>query len=169
MEKAFKTISSVLEKLLVIIFLILVADVLWQVIARYAKINSGFTEELSRFLLIWLSILATAYSRSYKGQMAIDFIYEKFSQINKYRISLFIEIAIILFALCIMVIGGINLMNITLKLGQYSPSLHLPVGLVYSIVPLSGLMIIFFSTYHISSYVKNKPSSETSIINTKTV
>ena len=156
MEKLFKGLSKFLEFALVFIFVILVVDVLWQVIARYGKINSDFTEELSRFLLIWLSVLATAYSRSYKGQMAIDFVYEKFSERNKYRISLFIEVCIIAFSLSIMIVGGINLVYITLKLGQLSPSLNLPIGLVYSVVPFSGVLILFFSVYHMNSYIKNR-------------
>lgn len=156
MEHLFKKISKVLEHALVFLFSVLVIDVLWQVIARYAKINSGFTEELSRFLMIWLAILATAYSRSYKGQMAIDFIFEKFSKINQYRVSIGIELSIIFFALSVMVVGGVNLVYITLKLEQYSPSLNWPVGLVYSVVPLSGLLIVFFSSYHIHHFIKNK-------------
>ncbi|WP_010136149.1 TRAP transporter small permease [Ochrovirga pacifica] len=155
MEKLFNGIKRVLELLLVAIFIVLVIDVVWQVIARYAKISSGFTEELSRFLLIWLAVIATAYSRSYKGQMAIDFFYEKFSVKGKYVLSLFIEFSIMFFALFVMVIGGVNLVNITLKLGQLSPSLGLPVGYVYSIVPICGFVILFFSSFHIIHYTRN--------------
>lgn len=154
MEKMFKGISRFLEHALILIFSVLVLDVLWQVIARYAGINSGFTEELSRFLLIWLAVLATAYSRSYKGQMAIDFIYAKLSKSNQYKLSLFIEMSILLFALFVMVIGGGNLVYITLKLHQLSPSLGWPVGVVYSVVPLSGSIIILFSIYHITEFKK---------------
>ncbi len=150
-------LQNTLEFILVILFSILVIDVLWQVIARYFVGNpSSFTEELSRFLLIWLAILATAYSRSYKGQMAIDFVYKKLTTINKFRLDLFIEIAIMLFAFFVMVVGGSNLVYITLKLGQTSPSLNLPIGLVYSIVPISGVFILFFSTCHITRYIKVK-------------
>jgi TRAP-type C4-dicarboxylate transport system permease small subunit len=53
------------------------------------------------------------------------------------------------FALVVMVIGGINLVYITLHLGQTSSALQVPLGLVYSIVPISGCFIIFFSIYHI--------------------
>ena len=156
MEQLFKGIKKLLELLLVVIFVVLVVDVVWQVIARYAKISSGFTEELSRFLLIWLAVIATAYSRSYKGQMAIDFFYEKFSAKGKHVLSLFIELSIMAFALFVMVIGGINLVNITLKLGQLSPSLGLPVGYVYSIVPVCGIIILFFSSYHIINYTRDR-------------
>ncbi len=155
MEKTAKHIIRVLEHLLVIIFLVLVLDVLWQVITRYfVGRPSSFTEELSRYLLIWLAILATAYSRSFKGQMAIDFFFDKLSRRTQYIVSLGIEICIIAFALGVMLIGGINLVYITVKLGQTSASLHLPMGLVYSVVPISGLLISFFSVFHLMNLRK---------------
>lgn len=166
MEQIFSTIKKILETALVVIFTVLVIDVVWQVIARYAKISSGFTEELSRFLLIWLAVLATAYSRSYKGQMAIDYFYNKFNSKGKYILSLFIEVCIMTFALLVMVIGGINLVNITLKLEQLSPSLGVPIGYVYSIVPVCGIIILFFSSYHIINYIKKRKEI---ISNSKTV
>jgi TRAP-type C4-dicarboxylate transport system permease small subunit len=43
-----------------------------------------------------------------------------------------------------MFIGGIHLVIITTKLEQYSPSLQIPLALVYSIIPISGLLIIFY-------------------------
>lgn len=157
MQQAYLTINKFLKIMLVLIFSILVIDVFWQVFARYSigKPNA-FTEELARYLLIWLAILGTAYVRGYKGQMAIDYLYNKLSPKKQQNLSLFIEFAIILFALMIMVVGGINLMYITLKLGQISPALNIPIGYVYSVVPLSGLLIIFYSVYHCFHLLKNK-------------
>lgn len=160
MEKAFTTLTSVLKTALIIIFSVLVIDVLWQVFARYSIGKpSAFTEELARYLLIWLAILGTAYVRSYKGQMAIDYIYNKLNQTKQFYLSLFIEFSILLFALVVMVIGGINLMYITLKLGQISPALNIPIGYVYSVVPLSGLLIIFYSCYHFAHILKNNKNT----------
>ncbi|MDO4230088.1 MAG: TRAP transporter small permease subunit, partial [Capnocytophaga sp.] len=51
-------------------------------------------------------------------------------------------------------IGGINLMYITLKLNQTSPTLHIPIGYIYSVVPLSGILIIFYSVYHFVHLLK---------------
>lgn len=157
MEKAYLIITGILKTVLVMLFVLLVLDVFWQVFTRYSIGESKtFTEELARYLLIWLAILGTAYVRSYKGEMAIDYFYNKLSSHNRYLLSLFIEIAIILFALVIMVIGGVNLMYITLKLNQTSPTLHIPIGYIYSVVPLSGILIIFYSIYHFAHLLSKK-------------
>ncbi len=61
-----------------------------------------------------------------------------------------------IFALVVMIIGGGNLVYITLKLGQISPALLVPLGFVYAIVPISGAIIIFFSIYHIKRTLKSE-------------
>lgn len=157
MEKLYQSINKLLKILLVVIFSILVIDVFWQVFARYSigKPNA-FTEELARYLLIWLAILGTAYVRSYKGQMAIDYLYNKLSPKKQHNLSFFIEFSIILFALIVMVVGGINLIYISLKLGQISPALNIPIGYVYSVVPISGFLIIFYSIYHCFQLLKGE-------------
>ena len=37
----------------------------------------------------------------------------------------------------------------TLSLGQTSAAMGVPLGLVYAIVPFSGLLVIFFSLYNV--------------------
>ena len=63
-----------------------------------------------------------------------------------------IEILMFVFAFVVMVIGGGNLVYTTLYLGQISPAMHVSVGYVYSIIPISGLLIMFFSIYNIKQY-----------------
>ncbi|MCF6347648.1 MAG: TRAP transporter small permease [Flavobacteriaceae bacterium] len=64
--------------------------------------------------------------------------------------NILIEILIFLFALIVMVIGGFNLVYTTLHLEQLSGTLRIPLGYVYIILPFSGLLIMYFSVYHIS-------------------
>ena len=53
------------------------------------------------------------------------------------------------FSFFVMVVGGLFLVYITLKLEQYSPSLQIPLGLVYTIIPVSGILIIFYKISNI--------------------
>ena len=48
------------------------------------------------------------------------------------------------FAFLGMFVGGLRLVYITLILEQLSPSLKIPLGLVYAVIPLSGTLIIFY-------------------------
>ena len=153
----FNWVNKILEWLLILIFALLVLDVLFQVFSRYILGTSfTWTEEFARFSLIWLTILGAAYLNAKREHLSMDFLYQKFSVTNKKKASVLIEIFILLFALIVMVIGGFNLVYTTLHLKQLSGTLRVPLGYVYAIMPISGLLIICFSIYHIFNILTNK-------------
>jgi TRAP-type C4-dicarboxylate transport system permease small subunit len=145
MKKIKTYLDRVIEKLLITIFGLMVINVIWQVITRYFSENpSSFTDELSRYLMIWLGILGAAYVTGKNEHVSIDFFIKKISVQNHKILTLFITLSIICFAIIALVIGGGRLVYITLILQQYSPSLKIPLALVYSILPISGILIIFY-------------------------
>ncbi len=160
MEKLYQNINRIIEYVLILIFALLVVDVLWQVFGRYVlKTSFSFTEEFARFALIWLSILGAAYLNGKREHLSMDFLLRKLSP-NKLKIRMqIIEIAMFLFALVVMVIGGGNLVFTTLDLGQVSPAMHVSLGHVYAIVPISGLLIMFYSAYNFLHYGKREIKS----------
>ena len=144
MKKIKTYLDRVIEKILITIFGLMVINVIWQVITRYFSENpSSFTDELSRYLMIWLGILGAAYVTGKNEHVSIDFFIKKISVQNHKILTLFITLSIICFAIIALVIGGGRLVYITLILQQYSPSLKIPLALVYSILPISGILIIF--------------------------
>ena len=151
MERTYQFLNRAIEWFLVVIFALLVIDVVWQVFSRYVVgQSSSFTEEFARFALIWLTVLGAAYINGQKeGHLAMDFLLSKLSSKKKTKSKKVIQILMALFALIIMVIGGGNLVYTTLSLGQISSALNVPLGAVYSIVPICGVIIIFFSAYNI--------------------
>lgn len=150
MNKVYKIIVKFIEKALILIFAILVIDVLWQVFSRYVLGKSfSFTEELARFALIWLSILGAVYLNAKREHLSMEFVYNKLSKEKQQKVSVFGEVCIFLFAIIVMIIGGMNLVYTTLHLGQLSGTMRIPLGYVYAILPFSGLLISFFSVFHI--------------------
>ncbi|HUH47077.1 MAG TPA: TRAP transporter small permease [Arenibacter sp.] len=152
MQTTYRILNKAIEGMLVLIFSLLVIDVVWQVASRYLiGQSSSFTEEYARFSLIWLTVLGAAYINGQReGHLSMDFLLMKLpleKQIKRQRV---IQVIMAIFALTVMVIGGGNLVYTTLKLGQLSPALLVPLGYVYAIVPVCGLIIIFFSIYHIT-------------------
>ncbi|MGA0373707.1 MAG: TRAP transporter small permease [Flavobacteriaceae bacterium] len=138
-------IDSILEKILVVIMSMMVINVLWQVFSRYVLANpSSFTDELARYLMIWVGVLGAAYVAGKGNHVAITYFSEKLSPPNLKRVNIFINLTILTFAILGMFIGGLRLVYITLVLEQLSPSLKIPLGLVYSVIPISGVLIIFY-------------------------
>ena len=145
MKKIRTQVDRFVGKLLVLILGIMVINVLWQVFSRYFIDNpSSFTDELARYLMMWLGILGAAYVGGRNEHVAIDFFAKKTSpKIQKWLKGL-ISLSIITFASLGFVIGGGRLVYITMKLQQYSPSLQIPLALVSAVVPISGLLLIFY-------------------------
>ena len=138
-------VDRLVESFLVAILGIMVVNVLWQVFTRFfTNSPSSFTDELARYLMIWLGILGAAYVTGKNEHVAINFFVKKFSEKLQKLISSLISISVLGFAFFGMLIGGCRLVYITTKLAQYSPSLKIPLAVVYAIVPLSGLLIIFY-------------------------
>ncbi|MDM5199347.1 TRAP transporter small permease [Fictibacillus enclensis] len=135
-------------------FMVIVA--IWQVFTRYV-LNSPSTisEELLRYSLIWVSMLGAAYAFGNKKHIAIEFIVEKLSPKKALRMSVLIEILVVLFAVIVMVVGGIMTVNITMA--QTSASLGIPMGYIYLSLPVSGILVISYSVINIyEAVVKRK-------------
>ena len=140
-----KTIDKVLANMLVIIMAVMVLNVLWQVASRFILGSpSSFTDELARYLMIWVGILGAAYVSGRNMHVAIDVLPTRLNKKAQARLMLIVRILIILFCLLGMVIGGSRLVYITYVLGQNSPALQVPLAVVYMVIPLSGLLIIYY-------------------------
>lgn len=145
-----RKIDSVLEKVLIAIMAIMVVNVLWQVASRYLlNAPSIFTDELAGFLLIWVGLLGSGYAVGQRLHLALDIFPSSLKGEKKQRVQVIIDLLVAMFALLILVIGGGRLVYLTLDLEQLSSSLEIPLGYVYAVLPLSGLLMIYYSIYHI--------------------
>ncbi len=151
-----KRIEQALEKFLVFLMGIIVLDVLWQVTSRYVLTSpSSFTDELAGFLLIWVGLCGAAYVSGKNQHLAIDLLLQKVDIKAKKRLEIFIQIAIVLFGLFVFVIGGVWLVYTRFALDVRSAALHIPLGYVYLVLPLSGLLIIFFAIDNIAGIIRD--------------
>ena len=69
-------------------------------------------------------------------------------------VNIIIECVTIVFAGLIMVFGGFKITQMNFV--QYDSILHIPTGIIYSIIPICGVIIIFYSIYNIGLELKKK-------------
>ncbi|MCC5835334.1 MAG: TRAP transporter small permease [Opitutales bacterium] len=140
-----KTLDRILEGALVLIMSLLVLTVVWQVFTRYVLMNpSTFTDELARFLLIWLSLLGGTYMVGKNGHVAIDLLPQALPLRGRLWLKQSMRLLVVAFVFGVFVIGGGHLVWITWTLHQISPALQVPVAFVYAMGPLSGLLMIYY-------------------------
>lgn len=141
-------LDIVLVKFLAFILLSLLACVCWQVFSRYAlQFPATFTEELVRFLLIWVGLLGAAYGFGVKAHLSLTLLINKMNLNLRKICSIFIILLIITFASTVLVYGGVKIMSVASD--QLSSVLRVPMNIVYSVLPLSGILIIFYQIYYL--------------------
>lgn len=149
-------LDNVVAWTLVFLMGLMVINVTWQVLSRYVVQNpSSFTDELSRYMLIWLGMLGAAYVAGKDQHLAIDILPKKLTGKPKLKLLILINVLVLLFALIAMVLGGSNLVYITYILEQKSATLQIPLAYIYAIIPLSGLLVVYYQIFQISSHLKD--------------
>ncbi|MBO6524660.1 MAG: TRAP transporter small permease [Balneolaceae bacterium] len=149
-------LTKFLEYFLAFLMALMLFSVCWQVISRYVLSSpSSFTDELARYLLIWIGLLGGAYASGKGMHLAIDLLPAKLKGKSKSRLQITIHTLILVFVLCTFVLGGVRLVYITYTLGQTSAAMQIPLAYVYIIVPVSGLLIISYKARDIISLVRN--------------
>lgn len=141
--------KSLAGALIFAMFSILIT-VMWQVVSRYVlKDPASVTEELSRFILIWIGILGAAYAYRQNAHLGFNLIVERQPYQVRRLLLTFVELMVIFFCLAVMLFGGSELVLLTLELEQISAALGIKMGVIYSVLPLSGCLIVLYAITNI--------------------
>jgi len=146
-----KYLNKFLEWSVVILLVVMLFSVLWGVGTRYIfEDQSSWTDELARFMLIWVSMVGATYISGKNEHITIDLLPKSVSEKSKLRLEIIASSIIILFVAAIFMIGGLRYVYISFHLGQKSAALEIPMGYVYTVLPVCGAMIIYFKIKTIS-------------------
>lgn len=155
MEQAKRVLDRILGPVLVGLMALAVINVLWQVFSRYVLgAPSSFTQELARFLLIWVGVLGAGYGVGQHDHLALELLPNRLEGRSRAWLRIVIQGCILLFAGGVLVAGGLRLVYIQLSLGQTSASLNIPLGYVYLVLPLTGVVMGFYCLVHIRRYFR---------------
>ncbi|MCA9148431.1 MAG: TRAP transporter small permease [Planctomycetales bacterium] len=146
MRTARIMLTQALELAVTVIVGILVLDVLWGVLSRFALGRpSPWTEELATFLLMWVALLGAAVALSRKSHLGVDFFVQQLHPDAQRLLAICVQALVACFAISAMVYGGIVLVRETLQSGQVTPALGIRMGFVYLAMPIAGVFITLFS------------------------
>lgn len=144
--KIKKVLDRSLEVLVAVSMAVLVLDVVWQVFTRYVLQDpSSWTEELATFLMIWVGMLGASVALNRGAHLGIDYFVAKLPEQKRLYTVLVVFALVAIFSLHILIIGGTQLVSITLRTNQVSPALGLKMGYVYLALPISGFFLLFYS------------------------
>ncbi len=146
MQKITNILDTVIKNILIILMVALVAAVSWQVISRYGFASpSSWTEEVARFLLIWIGVLGAAWAFRTGVHLGLDVLPKKLTGTSAQVLKMFTLLVVVGFSVAVLIVGGGSLVALTWELKQYSAVLGLPIAFVYSVIPTAGVLICFYA------------------------
>lgn len=138
--QTMRFLTKVLNGILAILLALMVIIVFSNVIGRYFLGSSlAWSEEISRFLFIWLVFFGAILAYINDEHLALDIL----TKILPKKVSQFVAVVadlLVIYALCLITNGGyrITMENMT----WLSPAASIPYGLVYMVVPFTGAILI---------------------------
>ena len=157
LKKSRIALCRLLEAVLIVAVFVLVIDVLWGVFTRYAMgAQADWTEELARFLLIWISLLGGAVAFGEKAHLGVDYFVGLFDTSAQKLLAVFAQLVVLFFATSIFIVGGSQIVIDNLQMGQVTPALGLQQGHVYLALPIAGVFMVIFTVEQILETVLSK-------------
>ena len=143
-----KGIDVALSSLCAVVFAAMVVIGSYQIITRFVFRNpSTVSEELLTYSFTWMALLASAYVFGKRDHMRMGFMADKLNAGGQKILNIFSEILIMILAGSVMIYGGVTIMDLTMT--QSTASLGIPMGVVYAIIPLCGVLIVVYSILNI--------------------
>ncbi|MDD7741099.1 MAG: TRAP transporter small permease [Fusicatenibacter sp.] len=148
LHKIRKTIDLILSSACALIFAAMVVIGTYQIVTRFIFRNpSTVSEELLTYSFTWMALLASAYVFGKRDHMRMGFLADKLNAFGRKVLNLIGEFLILVLAGSVMIYGGVNIMDLTMT--QSTASLGIPMGIVYAILPISGVLIVVYSVLNI--------------------
>ena len=130
-----------LETALCALLIAMTAVVFSQVIARYVfQAPLSWSEELARFLLMWLSMLSAAYAFKTKSHFALQFLVGKLPHSIQWWIELLVYIVVALFFAVLLYFSIVFIDGVE---GHTAPALQISMQIPYASIVVGCAVILF--------------------------
>jgi TRAP-type C4-dicarboxylate transport system permease small subunit len=135
-----------LELFIVATMALLVADVVWGVFTRYALGQQAkWSEELARFLLVWVALLGGAVAFGTRAHLGVDYFVNRLHPAAGRWAAVIVHLVVLFFAGEVLLHGGARVVSEALNLEQTTAALGWKMGYVYLALPISGLFVALYT------------------------
>lgn len=149
--------AKLLETVMIVALSVMVVVMFMQVVLRYV-FSTGFawTEELSRFMMIYMIFIGAAVLASQDGHISVTILDDLLKGIPR-KVIKGVQYALTL-AYCI-VMGNLSLSTLSIVAKQKTPNMQITMDWVYIIIPVS---MILMAIYILAKFVLlfTKPQSK---------
>ena len=115
-----------------------------------------WTEELGRYTFVWVSFLGMAVAIKHGSHIALDIMVKKFKGTTRKCLILINNFLVSTFSI-FLIYSGFKLFQLGMR--QDSPSIGLPMEVVYIVIPISGMLLFYFVIIESIYLIKQKGNS----------
>lgn len=143
MDKLLKGVRSILYGFSVVAMSVMLVIIFAQVVTRYLfNYTPEWSEELARFLFVWVVFLGSALIMGESGHLAVQFLPDKFKG------TAFGTVLDVVINVCGYVFIGLLLTQgwkmTSIMTFQRAPGLDIPMSWVYVIIPVSCVLMLLY-------------------------
>ena len=159
MKKALLWLEKLENFILIATFIVMLLASFAQVVNRnLIQASIGWFEELARYCMIYMALLATELGLRDDTQMAITAFVDKLSPWGRKGALIFTKIIIVVFS-GVLFVTSFDFLQAQFSFGQTSPGLGVPMYIPYFALPLSFGIITLIQTMLLVKIIM-VPSSE---------
>ncbi len=143
LDKLFKGLRSVLYGFSVAAMSVMLVVIFAQVVSRYLfNWTPEWSEELARYLFVWVVFIGSALIMGESGHLAVQFVPNHFKGTAAGKaLQVIINLSGYVFIVLLLVQGTKMMQVMTF---QISPGLEIPMSWVYSVIPISAVLMLLY-------------------------
>jgi TRAP-type C4-dicarboxylate transport system permease small subunit len=139
LTKVDHILAKVEAAVLITLVAVMTVVVFLQVVYRYVLTQPlHWSEELARYLFVWLSILGATLGLQKRGHFGLDFFYRMFPDKGR-RFLQFLIYLLMEGVILVILVQGIKLVQITML--QESPAMGISMGWAYACLPVAAALM----------------------------
>ena len=143
-----KVMNTAIKFICIALFVFMVLIGTYQILVRYIfNSPSTVSEELLTYSFTWMSLFAASYVFGKRDHMRMGFVADKLSPDKLKVLNIILEVITIAFSAIVMIYGGISITKLSMT--QKTASLGIPMGYIYLVIPISGILIVIYSVLNI--------------------
>ena len=152
-KKAMDITEEFTEYFLYVLVGAMVVVVFLQVIFRFIlQASLPWSEEASRYIMIWLSLLGAGVGLRRKAHIGVEALFNCLGTVKRQRVSLLVGMVQIYFFTA-MIFYGRKILNVVMK--QKSPAMEISMGVPYSSLIVGGLLMLLYSIEFLGDTAKD--------------
>lgn len=141
MDTVKKIFNNIEEYIVIVLLTIMTVVVFWQVVCRFIlKVSLPWSEELSRYILVWTSFLGASIGvkrGAHIGVEAFVMILPKSMKVAAKYLGIILSVIF-----CIVVFNGsLGIIQKQMMTHQVSPAMQIPMWWAYAALPAGSLLM----------------------------